>query len=52
MLSSATLSTESLERIKGSLGIDKEEVKVLSSSCDRPNIFQQSRRVHRKVDVW
>ena len=52
MLSFATLSTESVERIKSSLGIDKEEVKVLSSSCDRPNIFQQSRRLHRKVDVW
>ena len=43
MLSSATLSTESLDRIKLSLGIDREDVKVLSSTCDRPNIFQQSR---------
>ena len=51
MLSSATLNTESLDRIKVSLGIDKEHVKVLSSSCDRPNIFQQSRRLRRKVDV-
>ena len=32
MLSSATLNTESLERIKVSLGIEREEVKVLSSS--------------------
>ena len=52
MLSSATLNTESLERIKASLGIDREEVMVLSSSCDRPNIFQQNRCLHRKVDVW
>ena len=52
MLSSATLNTESLERIKVSLGIEGEEVKVLASSCDRPNIFQQCRRLHRKVDVW
>ena len=52
MLSSATLSTESLTRIKASLGIGMDEVMVLSSSCDRPNIFQQSRRLHRKVDVW
>ena len=50
MLSSATLNTESLERIKVSLGIEGEEVKA--SSCDRPNIFQQCRRLHRKVDVW
>ena len=49
LLSSATLNTDSLERIKESLGIDMEEVKVLSSSCDRPNIFQQSRRLHRRV---
>ena len=42
MLSSATLSTESLDRIKLSLGIDREDVKVLSTTCDRPNIFQQS----------
>ena len=47
MLSSATLSTESLERIKVSLGIEREEVKVLASSCDRPNIFQQCRHLHR-----
>ena len=52
MLSSATLNTESLERIKTSLGIETEEVKVLSSSCDQANIYQQSRRLHRKVDVW
>ena len=52
MLSSATLSTDSLERIKVSLGIDKDEVFVLSSSCDRPNIFQQCRRIPRKVDIW
>ena len=52
LLSSATLNTDSLERIKESLGIDMEEVKVLSSSCDRPNIFQQIRRLHRRVDVW
>ena len=51
MLSSATLNTESLERIKVSLGIEREEVKVLSSSCDRPNIYQQSRRLHRRLDV-
>ena len=50
--SSATLNTDSLERIKESLGIDIEEVKVLSSSCDQLNIFQQSRRLHRRVDVW
>ena len=43
---------ESLERIKVSLGIDREEVLVLSSSCDRPNVHQQSRRLHRRVDVW
>ena len=30
MLSSATLSTESLDRIKLSLGIDREDVKVLN----------------------
>ena len=47
-----TLSTESLERIKASLGIDREAVLVLSSSCDRPNVYQQSRRLHRRVDVW
>ena len=52
MLSSATLSTESLERIKVSLGIDREEVLVLSSSCERPKVYQQSRRLHRRVDVW
>ena len=52
LLSSATLNTDSLERIKESLGIDMEEVKVLSSSCDQLNIFQQSRRLHRRVDVW
>ena len=52
MLSSATLSTTSLERIKISLGIDREEVLVLSSSCDRPNIFQQSRRLKRRLDIW
>ena len=52
MLSSATLSTESLERIKVSLGIDREEVLVLSSSCDRPNVYQQTRRLRRRVDVW
>ena len=34
MLISATLNTESLERIKVSLGIEGEEVKA--SSCDRP----------------
>ena len=51
MLSSATLSTESLDRIKLSLGIDREDVKVLST-CDRPNIFQQSRRLQRRVDIW
>ena len=38
MLSSASLSTESLDRVKLSLGIDREDVKVLSSTCDRPNI--------------
>ena len=52
MLSSATLSTESLERIKVSLGIDMEEVLVLSSSCDRPNVYQQTRHLRRRVDVW
>ena len=52
LLSSATLSTESLARIKVSLGIAEEEVFVLAKNCDRPNIFQQSRRLHRKVDVW
>ena len=52
MLSSATLNSESLEWIKVSLGIEGEEVKVLSSNCDRNNIFQQSRRLHRRVDVW
>ena len=52
MLSSATLSTTSLERIKISLGIDREEVLVLSSSWDRPNIFQQSRRLKRRLDIW
>ena len=25
---------------------------VLSSSCDRPNIFQQSRRLKRRLDIW
>ena len=34
MLSSATLNSESLEWIKVSLGIEGEEVKVLSSNCD------------------
>ena len=52
MLSSATLNTESLERIKASLGIECEEVRVLAGGCDRPNIFQQSRRLQRRVDVW
>ena len=52
MLSSATLSTESLERIKVSLGINREEVLVLSSSCDRPNVYQQTRHLRRRVDVW
>ena len=52
MLSSATLSTESLDRIKLSLGIDREDVKVLSTTCDRPNIFQQSQRLQRRVDIW
>ena len=45
MLSSATLNTESLERIKASLGIECEEVRVLAGGCDRPNIFQQRTKV-------
>ena len=52
LLSSATLDTTSLERIKASLDISGQDVKVLTTSCDRPNIYQQSRVLKRRVDVW
>ena len=52
LLSSATLDTTSLERIKASLDISGQEVKVLTTSCNRPNIYQQSRVLKRRVDVW
>ena len=50
--STSALNTESLERIKASLGIECEEVRVLAGGCDQPNIFQQSRRLQGRVDVW
>ena len=52
LLSSATLDTASLERIKSSLDIAGQDVKVLTTSCDRPNIYQQSRVLRRRVDIW
>ena len=39
LLSSATINTDSLERIKSSLDIKGEEVRVLSASLGRPNIY-------------
>ena len=39
-------------RIKVSLRIEREEVMILSSSFDRPNVYQQTRRLRRRVDVW
>ena len=44
--------TASLERIKSSLDIAGQDVKVLTTSCDRPNIYQQSRVLRRRVDIW
>ena len=41
-----------LARMKVSLRIDREEVMSLSSSCDRPNVYQQTWRLRRRVDVW
>ena len=52
LLSSATLDTASLERIKSSLDIARQDVRVLTTSCDRPNIYQQSRVLKRRVDIW
>ena len=46
------IGEECLARIKVSLRIEREEVMILSSSFDRPNVYQQSRRLHRRVDVW
>ena len=43
---------ECLARIKVSLRIEREEVMILSSSCDRPNVYQQTRHLRRRVDVW
>ena len=42
----------SLESIKVRVRIEREEVMILSSSCDRPNVYQQSRHLRRRVDVW
>ena len=50
--SSATLDTASLERITTSLDIAGQGVRVLTTSCDRPNIYQQSRVLKRRVDIW
>ena len=52
LLSSATLDTDSLERITASLDIAGQGVKVLTTTCDRPNIYQQSRVLKRRVDIW
>ena len=52
LLSSATLDTASLERITASLDIAGQGVRVLTTSCDRPNIYQQSRVLKRRVDIW
>ena len=52
LLSSATLDTASMERITASLDIAGQELKVLSTSCDRANIYQQSRVLKRRVDIW
>ena len=52
LLSSATLDTASLEPIKSSLDIARQDVRVLTTSCDRPNIYQQSRVLKRRVDIW
>ena len=41
-----------LARIKVSLIIEREEVMILSSSFDTPNVYQQTRRLRRRVDVW
>ena len=41
-----------LARIKVSLRIKREEVMILSSSCDRPNVYQQTQCLRRRVDVW
>ena len=39
-------------RIKVSLRIEREEVMILSSSFDRPNVYQQTQRLRSRVDVW
>ena len=48
----ATLDTASLERITTSLDIAGQGVRVLNTSCDRPSIYQQSRVLKRRVDIW
>ena len=52
LLSSATLDTTSVKRIKASLDISGQDVKVLTTFCDQPNIYQQSRVLKWRVDVW
>ena len=51
LLSSATINTDSLERIKSSLDIKEEEVRVLSASLDRPNIYYQARKLSASLSV-
>ena len=49
LLSSATINTESLQRITESLDIEDQEICVLSMSCDRTNIFQQIRKLKQTL---
>ena len=51
LLSSATINSESLERIKTSLDIKGEEVRVLSGSLDRPNVYYQARKLSASLSV-
>jgi hypothetical protein len=51
LLCSATLNTASLWRIRTSLNIESEEVRVLSMSCDRRNIFRQARLLPSSVSL-
>ena len=51
LLSSATLNTSSLDWIKASLDIKKEEVRVLSTGPDRPNIYYQTRKLASSLSI-
>ena len=51
LLSSATINTDSLERIKSSLDIKKEDVRVLTASVDRPNIYYQAKHISASLSI-